>query len=100
MAIYELDAARDLTAKGLHAHGVQNADPYGADLPEALVAELAEKLVDLQDYVRRWRFNHVTTVERTIGKKRGTGGTGGGSYLHKMLHLRLFPELWSVRTRL
>jgi tryptophan 2,3-dioxygenase len=60
--------------------------------------ELAEKLVDLEDYFRRWRFNHVTTVERIIGNKRGTGGTGGVSYLHKMLQVELFPELWSVRT--
>jgi tryptophan 2,3-dioxygenase len=60
--------------------------------------ELAEKLVDLEDYFRRWRFNHVTTVERVIGFKRGTGGTGGVSYLKKMLEVELFPELWRVRT--
>ncbi|WP_299414727.1 tryptophan 2,3-dioxygenase family protein [uncultured Sulfitobacter sp.] len=59
--------------------------------------ELAEKLVDLEDYFRRWRFNHVTTVERIIGFKRGTGGTAGVSYLRKMLEVELFPELWSVR---
>lgn len=62
--------------------------------------ELAEKLVDLEDYFRRWRFNHVTTVERIIGFKRGTGGTGGVSYLRKMLDVELFPELWHVRTAL
>lgn len=60
--------------------------------------ELAEKLVDLEDYFRRWRFNHVTTVERVIGFKRGTGGTGGVSYLKRMLETELFPELWRVRT--
>ncbi|MCE0505824.1 tryptophan 2,3-dioxygenase family protein [Roseivivax sp. GX 12232] len=59
--------------------------------------ELAEKLVDLEDYFRRWRFNHVTTVERVIGFKRGTGGTSGVVYLRKMLDVELFPELWSVR---
>jgi len=59
--------------------------------------ELAEKLVDLEDYFRRWRFNHVTTVERVIGFKRGTGGTSGVKYLRKMLEVELFPELWSVR---
>ncbi|MFT6677325.1 MAG: tryptophan 2,3-dioxygenase [Sulfitobacter sp.] len=59
--------------------------------------ELAEKLVDLEDYFRRWRFNHVTTVERIIGFKRGTGGTSGVSYLRKMLEVELFPELWHVR---
>ncbi len=60
--------------------------------------ELAEKLVDFEDYFRRWRFNHVTTVERIIGLKRGTGGTGGVSYLRRMLEVELFPELWRVRT--
>ncbi|GAA6177871.1 tryptophan 2,3-dioxygenase [Sulfitobacter pacificus] len=59
--------------------------------------ELAEKLVDLEDYFRRWRFNHVTTVERIIGFKRGTGGTSGVAYLRSMLEVELFPELWQVR---
>ncbi len=62
--------------------------------------ELAEKLVDFEDYFRRWRFNHVTTVERVIGFKRGTGGTGGVSYLRRMLEVELFPELWHLRTDL
>ncbi len=62
--------------------------------------ELAEKLVDLEDYFRRWRFNHVTTVERIIGFKRGTGGTSGVKYLRKMLEVELFPELWNVRGQL
>jgi tryptophan 2,3-dioxygenase len=61
------------------------------------IYELAEKLVDLEDYFRRWRFNHVTTVERIIGFKRGTGGTAGVAYLRKMLEVELFPELWHVR---
>jgi tryptophan 2,3-dioxygenase len=62
--------------------------------------ELAEKLVDFEDYFRRWRFNHVTTVERIIGFKRGTGGTSGVSYLRSMLDVVLFPELWHARTEL
>lgn len=62
--------------------------------------ELAEKLVDFEDYFRRWRFNHVTAVERVIGFKRGTGGTGGVSYLKRMLEVELFPELWHLRTEL
>lgn len=62
--------------------------------------ELAEKLMDFEDYFRRWRFNHVTTVERVIGFKRGTGGTGGVSYLKRMLEVELFPELWHLRTDL
>ena len=62
--------------------------------------QLAEELVDLEDAFRVWRFRHVTTVERIIGFKRGTGGTGGVSYLRKMLDVVLFPELWQVRTDL
>lgn len=62
--------------------------------------ELAEKLIDFEDYFRRWRFNHVTTVERIMGFKRGTGGTSGVAYLQKMLSVVLFPELWEVRTTL
>jgi tryptophan 2,3-dioxygenase len=62
--------------------------------------ELAEKLVDFEDYFRRWRFNHVTTVERVIGFKRGTGGTGGVSYLRRMLEVELFGDLWHLRTDL
>ena len=59
--------------------------------------ELAEKLIDLEDYFRRWRFNHLTTVERIIGLRRGTGGTSGVSYLRQMLEVELFPELWRIR---
>ncbi|WP_127903024.1 tryptophan 2,3-dioxygenase [Solirhodobacter olei] len=62
--------------------------------------ELAEKLMDLEDYFRRWRFNHVTTVERVIGFKRGTGGTSGVQYLRRMLEVELFPELWHLRGEL
>ena len=62
--------------------------------------ELAEELVDLEDAFRLWRFRHVTTVERIIGFKTGTGGTSGVAYLRKMLDVVLFPELWNVRTDL
>jgi tryptophan 2,3-dioxygenase len=62
--------------------------------------ELAEELVDLEDAFRLWRFRHVTTVERIIGFKRGTGGTSGVAYLRRMLDVVLFPELWKVRTDL
>lgn len=62
--------------------------------------ELAEELVDLEDAFRLWRFRHVTTVERIIGFKPGTGGTSGVGYLRKMLDVVLFPELWKVRTDL
>ncbi|MGP1274094.1 MAG: tryptophan 2,3-dioxygenase [Caulobacterales bacterium] len=64
------------------------------------VYEFAEKLVDLEHKFQQWRFNHMKTVERIIGFRRGTGGSGGVSYLVKALNLRLFPELWTVRTTL
>jgi tryptophan 2,3-dioxygenase len=59
---------------------------------------LAEHLVDLDYKFQLWRFAHVKTVERIIGFKRGTGGTGGVSYLTKALELKFFPELWTIRT--
>jgi len=62
--------------------------------------QLGEELVDLEDAFRLWRFRHVTTVERVIGFKRGTGGTSGVGYLRKMLDVTLFPELWRIRTEL
>ena len=62
--------------------------------------ELAEKLVDLEQQFHAWRFAHMKTVERIIGFKQGTGGTGGVSYLVKALDLRFFPELWTLRTAL
>ncbi|MGA0572482.1 tryptophan 2,3-dioxygenase [Variovorax sp. VNK109] len=62
--------------------------------------QLGEELTDLEDAFRLWRFRHVTTVERVIGFKRGTGGTGGVSYLRRMLDVVLFPEIWRLRTNL
>jgi tryptophan 2,3-dioxygenase len=70
--------------------------------PEAYwdLYQLGEELTDLEDTFRLWRFRHVTTVERVIGFKRGTGGTSGVSYLRKMLDVVLFPEIWKLRTDL
>ena len=62
--------------------------------------QLGEELTDLEDAFRLWRFRHLTTVERVIGFKRGTGGTGGVSYLRRMLDTERFPELWALRTQL
>jgi len=96
----EAVTARDPSAQYVASDAVTEAWAVVYRAPEAhwRLYELAEKLVDLEDYFRRWRFNHVTTVERIIGLKRGTGGTGGVSYLRRMLEVELFPELWQVRT--
>jgi tryptophan 2,3-dioxygenase len=92
--------ARDVFTTHVRNDGVVEAWRQVYSDPERrwTLYELAEKLVDMEDYFRRWRFNHVTTVERVIGFKRGTGGTEGVSYLRKMLEVELFPELWQVRT--
>jgi tryptophan 2,3-dioxygenase len=62
--------------------------------------QLAEELIDLEDWFQQWRFRHVTTVQRIIGRKGGTGGTAGVDYLRQVLDVTFFPELWNVRTEL
>jgi tryptophan 2,3-dioxygenase len=62
--------------------------------------ELAEELIDLEDWSRQWRFRHVTTVERIIGRKTGTGGSSGVDYLRRSVDVCYFPELWQLRTDL
>ncbi|WP_068108777.1 tryptophan 2,3-dioxygenase [Tropicimonas marinistellae] len=97
---------------GLHTALIPQAQPYRSE-PAVLRAwqavysdpdgqpdlfDLAEAFVALEDALRCWRFNHVTTVERVIGAKSGTGGTTGVSYLRRLLDVELFPELWQART--
>lgn len=93
---------RDWTQPYAARQEVENAWAQVYQAPESHwdLYQLAEEFVDLEDAFRLWRFRHVTTVERVIGFKRGTGGTGGVSYLRKMLDVVLFPELWTVRTAL
>ena len=116
-SVYDL-ALRLLAARGLNIPDTVLKRDYAQkyELDEAVVEawltvyrdtdtywdlyELAEKLMDVEDNFRRWRFNHMTTVERTIGFKRGSGGTSGAGYLRQALNIVLFPELWEVRTRL
>jgi len=62
--------------------------------------EMCEKLVDVEENYQLWRFRHLKTVERTIGFKRGTGGTSGVPYLRGTLEVTLFPELTDVRTEI
>jgi tryptophan 2,3-dioxygenase len=111
------EALRVLARRGLLAREAAERDwaaPYTASeaVEQAWLAvyrnpeahwdlyQLGEELTDLEDMFRLWRFRHVTTVERVIGFKRGTGGTGGVSYLRKMLDVVLFPEIWKLRTDL
>jgi tryptophan 2,3-dioxygenase len=62
--------------------------------------EMFEKLVDVEEAQTLWRFRHVKTVERIIGFKKGTGGSSGAAFLRKGVDVRLFPELWDVRTEI
>ena len=73
---------------------------YGAPEAHWDLYELAEELVDLEEAFRLWRYRHLSTVERIIGAKPGTGGSTGTGYLRRMLDVTLFPELWQVRTDL
>jgi tryptophan 2,3-dioxygenase len=62
--------------------------------------EACEELVDLEDNFQVWRFRHLRTVLRTIGTKRGTGGSSGVGFLQRALDLTFFPELFAVRTEI
>lgn len=66
------------------------------DDPE--VSELCERLVDLDEGLQEWRYRHVKMVERTIGTKKGTGGSPGGEYLRNTLGRPVFPDLWEIRS--
>ena len=96
------DAERDWSQPRVASDAVEQAWLVVYRNPEAHwdLYQLGEELTDLEDTFRLWRFRHVTTVERVIGFKRGTGGTGGVSYLRKMLDVVLFPEIWKLRTDL
>ena len=96
------DVERDWSLPRAPSEGVERAWLVVYRDPEAYwdLYQLGEELMDLEDTFRLWRFRHVTTVERVIGFKRGTGGTSGVSYLRKMLDVVLFPEIWKLRTDL
>lgn len=102
---FSIDAARlapDKTGATVADDSVKAAwlQVYGDTARHWALYELAGKLVDLETAFRFWRFRHVSTVERIIGFKSGTGGTAGVSYLRKMLDVVLFPELFALRTEL
>ena len=102
IAVPESHLQRDWTQPYAASAGVEQAwlQVYRSPEQHWDLYQLGEELTDLEDAFRLWRFRHVTTVERVIGFKRGSGGTGGVSYLRKMLDVVLFPEIWSLRTAL
>jgi tryptophan 2,3-dioxygenase len=90
---------RDVTAPPEPTDAVQDllVDVYRQ---EGEGAQVAERLVDIDEGVQAWRYQHVKMVERTIGDKPGTGGSTGASYLRGTLFRAAFPDLWAVRSRL
>lgn len=91
--------ARDVTLPAAPDERVQEVlvAVYRGDADAALVAE---RLVDLDEGFQEWRYRHVKMVERTIGTKRGTGGSAGVEYLRRTLFRPVFPDLWEIRGRL
>ena len=63
-------------------------------------AQVCERMVDIDEGVQEWRYRHVKMVERTIGRKAGTGGSSGVDYLASTIGRQAFPDLWAIRTRL
>ncbi len=96
------DVARDWTLRHEASTQVEDAwlQIYRTSADHWDLYQLAEELTDLEDAVRLWRFRHVSTVERIIGSKPGTGGTSGTGYLRAMLDVVMFPEIWTLRSRL
>jgi tryptophan 2,3-dioxygenase len=90
---------RDVTVKLEPSDGVQEL-LVGVYRQEGEGAQVAERLVDIDEGLQAWRYQHVKMVERTIGDKSGTGGSTGASYLRQTLFTPAFPDLWAVRSRL
>jgi len=90
---------RDVTAPIESSSAIQKIlmDVYRTDPKNA---ELCERLVDLDEGLQEWRYRHVKMVERTIGMKRGTGGSPGAAYLATTVGTPLFPDLWDIRGHL
>jgi tryptophan 2,3-dioxygenase len=85
-----------LDAALVHVFG----EVYAAPAEHWGVYETCEELVDLEDNMQLWRFRHLKVVERTIGHKRGTGGSSGVDFLRRALDLTFFPELYAVRSEI
>jgi tryptophan 2,3-dioxygenase len=95
----EAQLSRDVTTPPTSSPEMQTIliDIYRGD---AKNAELCERLVDLDEGIQEWRYRHVKMVERTIGTRRGTGGSMGAAYLAATLAKPLFPDLWEIRGHL
>ncbi len=93
----EADLTRDVATPVRPSAAVQDIliDVYRRDPRNT---ELCERMVDLDEGFQEWRYRHVRMVERTIGSKRGTGGSSGAEYLRNTVGSTLFPDLWEIRS--
>jgi tryptophan 2,3-dioxygenase len=99
VAVPERDLRRDVTRS---VEGSPELRPALVDVyrHRPVLAELCERMVDLDEGLQEWRYRHVKMVQRTIGTRRGTGGSTGAEYLMRTLNRPLFPDLWAIRTEL
>jgi len=99
IAIPRADLERDVTQRVKPSPALRDVliDVYRR---QPVLAELCERLVDLDEGLMEWRYRHVKMVQRTIGTRRGTGGSAGAEYLATTLNQPLFPDLWAIRTEL
>jgi tryptophan 2,3-dioxygenase len=99
VAVPETDLKRDVTQRVESSPGLREAliEVYRH---RPALADLCERLVDLDEGLQEWRYRHVKMVQRTIGTRRGTGGSAGAEYLMRTLNQPLFPDLWAIRTEL
>ena len=90
---------RDVTKRVVPSAGFQKVlvDIYRTS---PTVTQVCERLIDYDEGMQEWRYRHVKMVERTIGTKRGTGGSEGAAYLKTTLFQPVFPDLWAIRTEL
>ena len=95
----ELDLERDVTRNVEPSPGLRPA-LVAVYRNHPALAELCERLVDLDEGLQEWRYRHVKMVQRTIGTRHGTGGSTGAEYLMTTLNKPLFPDLWATRTEL
>jgi tryptophan 2,3-dioxygenase len=99
IAVPKADLDRDVTQRVAPSPGLRDVlvDVY-RHRPD--LADLCERMVDLDEGLMEWRYRHVKMVQRTIGTRRGTGGSAGADYLLGTLNQPLFPDLWAIRTEL
>lgn len=95
----QADLERDVTRRVESSPALREV-LIGVYRQQPALAELCERLVDLDEGLMEWRYRHVKMVQRTIGTRRGTGGSAGADYLLATLNQPLFPDLWAIRTEL